>query len=113
MKKAKTAIKHKIRIKKEQGNICKYCNSNNPLIMTIDHRKPKSNGGENKDENLDCVCAICNYLKGCLSPKDFKEYMKGLIILHKLCKAKIKITGISLDIRPDHYPEFYDEAVKK
>lgn len=40
---------------------CSFCGKKNNL--TIDHIIPKSKGGTNKKENLQALCAPCNYKK--------------------------------------------------
>ena len=60
-------VEKKKKIKKKNNNTCKYCKCNNQLIMTVDHRIPKIRGGDNSEKNMDCVCNICNRLKGGLT----------------------------------------------
>ncbi len=48
----------KRRIKKRDGNKCVKCNSTNKL--SIDHIKPRAEGGMNDDNNLQTLCSKCH-----------------------------------------------------
>ena len=102
---AKKAKNNK-KIKNKENNICKYCNCNNQLIMTIDHRIPRIRGGEDTNKNKDCVCYICNQLKGGLTDKEFKRYLKALLILKDLEKIRIEIAQPRIIFNQHHYPDF-------
>ena len=97
-------IKVKNKIKK---NVCVYCGCNNPLMLTVDHKKPKRRGGKDDEKNLQSCCWVCNQLKGSLTDKEFKQYMKALKILFKLCKIKIDFPN-ELVLKPNwrHHPGF-------
>ena len=106
--------KKKRKIRKEKGDVCIYCNCNNPLMLTLDHKKAKVKGGKDDEENLDVTCWVCNKLKGALEPKDFIRYLSALTTLHELAKLNI-IWPNNLDIKfnPEHYPEFEIKKPKK
>jgi len=88
-KEAKQRILIKKKVLKEKGTACTYCNCNNPLMITLDHIVPKSQGGKLTTANCEPVCFVCNQLKGSLTKAQFKEYLKALKILFKLCKVKL------------------------
>lgn len=102
-------IKRNEKVKSDKGNKCRYCNCNNTLLLTIDHRLPKSRGGEDSEKNLDCVCWFCNQLKGSLTPTEFRSYLTGLKKLSKLHKIKIKLEPLELVFKPYHYPDYGKE----
>lgn len=77
------------RLKKKLGEKCVYCGCNNTLVLNIDHKKPTKRGGLDDDKNKQVTCFTCNYLKGALTDKEFKEYMKALKILKDLNKIKL------------------------
>lgn len=51
---------------------CQYCGkrSKDKSVMTIDHIKPKSKGGDSGWTNLVCACTKCNQRKGNKSLKE-------------------------------------------
>lgn len=49
-------------IKQSWGDKCVYCGSTENL--TIDHVKPKTQGGKDEARNLVCSCLSCNHAKG-------------------------------------------------
>ena len=109
--------KTKRKIRKEKGDVCVYCDCNNPLYLTLDHKKAKVKGGKDDEENCQVTCWACNQLKGALNHKDFLKYLEALKILHGLAKINIK-WPIQLDVKfnPHHYPEFEylsPEEIKK
>lgn len=60
--------------------------SNNEVMLTWDHVTPKSEGGTNDMKNAQCLCEICNGLKGNdKNPKDVKALRreKGLPIRYE------------------------------
>ena len=84
-----------------------YCNCNNPLMLTIDHKKARVNGGTDKEENLQVTCFVCNKLKGALSESDFKKYMEALITLYDLTKVSLVVPNdLNLKFRQDNFPSF-------
>lgn len=50
--------------------------ANRLILMTQDHRIPRSKGGSNGIDNLDTMCFTCNNAKGSLMPKEFLEKMR-------------------------------------
>ena len=77
--------------KDSRGNVCYYCKSNNPMIMTIDHKTPISRGGADDKDNMVCCCFICNHLKGSLTVNEFRKYMSSLRKLYELSKLSVDI----------------------
>lgn len=109
-------IKRKMTIKSKNNNTCRYCGCTNIMLMTIDHRIPLSRGGSDDDSNKDCVCYICNQLKGSLTPEEFKKYLKNLYGLYKLHKMKVVFVpnAFQLNFYPRHYPDFdLGKAIEK
>ena len=97
-------VADKRNFKNSKKNVCKYCNCNNPLIMTIEHSIPLSRGGEDNEKNKECVCWVCNQLKGALKPKEFKVYIKTLINLYNLHKVNIIFNKFNINFNPNYYP---------
>ncbi len=62
VKRKEIALTKKNIIRRDNGQ-CQYCGSTNG-IMTTDHVRPKSLGGEETWENLVCACVKCNNRKG-------------------------------------------------
>jgi hypothetical protein len=50
------------RIKENWNYECAYCGSDEDI--TLDHIKPRSQGGEDKSVNVLCACHECNQSKG-------------------------------------------------
>jgi hypothetical protein len=100
-------IKAKTKLKKKLGNKCVYCDCNNKLLLTIDHKMPKSRGGKDDDTNKQVCCWFCNQLKGSLTDNEFKKYLKSLYTLKELCKVRLKFPD-NLDVmfNANHYPDF-------
>ena len=92
---------------KKSNNIhCKYCNCENPLMMTKDHIIPKSLGGTDEESNIQTVCWVCNQLKGSLTHKQFLEYRKALKILVDLKKIRFDFPHeLSILFKQNHYPD--------
>lgn len=71
--KKKCAIRYELRDK--QGDKCYYCGcafAPDNYSSTIDHVKPKIEGGTNDISNLVAACIRCNYHKGSLSEAEFR-----------------------------------------
>ena len=100
----------KSELMKKKGLKCVYCNCTNPLLLTIDHKIPKAQGGTDDESNLQVCCWFCNQLKDRLLHQDFKKYYKSLISLWELKKVKLAL--------PDHinvlfFPGFRPIKVKE
>jgi len=104
--KINSEVKEKRMFKEKNNNVCKYCGCNNPLIMTIEHKVPIIRGGDDSEKNKACSCYVCNQLKGALTDKEFKKYMKSLKILYGLYKVTVKIVDVNVDFNPEYYPDF-------
>ncbi|MEX2671011.1 MAG: HNH endonuclease [Phycisphaeraceae bacterium] len=51
-------------------NICQYCGSRFPTNeLTLDHVKPRTQGGDSSWQNLVCACVACNSRKGGRTPE--------------------------------------------
>lgn len=60
-----------------QGSVCLYCHR--PLTAataTREHRKPRINGGLDRQDNIGASCEPCNKTKGHLSEGEFKNRIK-------------------------------------
>ena len=97
-------IKKKRELKKKKGEVCVYCNCNNKLLLTIDHKIPLSKGGEDVDSNKQVACAFCNFLKGNSLEKDFKLFLKNLYSLYDLGRIHAKINQFQLRFNPMGIP---------
>jgi 5-methylcytosine-specific restriction endonuclease McrA len=65
---AKTVFSDLIRsgVRHRGGNCCEFCKSQDkfsPVLFTLDHAFPLSEGGTNDFENLIYCCSLCNRLK--------------------------------------------------
>jgi 5-methylcytosine-specific restriction endonuclease McrA len=62
-------------IKEYFNNTCVYCgNSYETNELTLDHVKPKCQGGEDLTSNLVCCCFSCNQEKG---SNNWLEFMRA------------------------------------
>ena len=85
--------------------VCVFCGCDNVLNLTIDHKLALSRGGADDDKNKQVACWVCNNLKDSYTNKEFKEYMKALKILHKLCVVKMMMpSNIPIKFRQGFYP---------
>jgi len=91
-------------LKKKLGEQCIYCNCNNPLVLTIDHKNPLIRGGPDEDSNKQVTCFTCNQLKGGLNDKEFKQYMKALKILKEVNKLKLDVKQAPLLFSSHAFP---------
>lgn len=58
-------IKTRFNIFKRDNFTCQYCGRKSPeVILTLDHKYPKSKGGANTEDNLITACKECNHGKG-------------------------------------------------
>ena len=112
-KKIKEKIKDKLLFKKKNGSACVYCGCCNPLLITIDHIVPTSRGGPDTEDNKQVCCTTCNQLKGSLNDEEFKEYLKALIILHKLCKINIPAPNVKINFNQSYHPLNLENAEDK
>lgn len=55
---------HKNSVERYHLNLYGYDKDGNEILMTKDHIIPKSLGGENKVENYQTMCKLCNKMKG-------------------------------------------------
>lgn len=59
---------------------CPYCGTAiDALSASLDHAMPITRGGSLGLENLTAICAMCNRLKGALTPSEFKELMQWVL----------------------------------
>lgn len=63
----------RIRILERDGFRCRYCRDR---AITLDHLKPRSQGGSNEDSNLVACCVPCNSRKGPRTP-----HQAGMVVL--------------------------------
>ena len=63
---------------------CWYCGCL-PEDLTVDHAKPRSRGGQNRDDNLLPACRYCNNLKGNCSVSEFRKFVKVRVIRNLMC----------------------------
>jgi len=91
-------------LKKKLGERCVYCGCNNKLLLNLDHKIPKSNGGKGLKKNRQVTCIFCNYLKGNLSQKEFKVFLKNLYSLYDLGKLNIRVNQFKIRFSPNGFP---------
>jgi 5-methylcytosine-specific restriction endonuclease McrA len=64
---------------------CWYCGCLPEDDLTVDHAKPRSRGGQNRDENLLPACRYCNNEKGNLTVSEFRKFVKVRVIRNLMC----------------------------
>jgi 5-methylcytosine-specific restriction endonuclease McrA len=90
------------------GNRCQYCGqrfSTNEL--SLDHVKPRSQGGKTTWENIVCCCLDCNVKKGGRTPQQ-----ANMKIIQKPVKPK-RSPAVSIKLSSDRYrswKQFLDNA---
>ena len=60
-----------------QGMKCNYCDQVMDKYQ-IDHIVPIARGGDNKNENLQLLCAPCNRQKGAKTDNEYREYLNAI-----------------------------------
>lgn len=87
---------------KRDGNRCVYCGSRDNL--TIDHVKPKSQGGRDSWDNLVAACQRCNAKKGSMTPEQ-----AGLSMTHKPFRPSFVmfLSNFAGNVREDWRPYLY------
>lgn len=79
---------------------CFYCGE--PIKwedFTIDHVKPRSNGGKNRKANYVCSCRDCNNIKGNMSVEQFEEFINNLHVVmrnNQLLRVFLKHFKVSI-----------------
>jgi 5-methylcytosine-specific restriction endonuclease McrA len=90
------------------GNLCQYCGKTFPTKeLTLDHVKPRVQGGGNAWTNLVCACVKCNARKGGRTPEQ-----AGMRLIRVPMKPK-RNPAISLRLGSPKYESwkaFLDEA---
>jgi 5-methylcytosine-specific restriction endonuclease McrA len=62
----------------EQRGRCHYCFDRlHARNVTADHRKARSRGGSSLSSNIVAACQPCNFLKGAMGDKAFKNAIKA------------------------------------
>lgn len=65
----------------EAGGRCRLCGREITVsTMTIDHIIPLVMGGTNSIDNLQCVCEVCNRIKGSTLPDEFMEHVTNIFL---------------------------------
>jgi len=93
------------KLKKKLGEKCVYCGCTNKLVLTIDHKKPRVRGGEDIDKNKQVTCMICNWLKGGLTPTEFKKYYYALGVMKDLIKINLVFKDIKILFNSSGHPK--------
>jgi 5-methylcytosine-specific restriction endonuclease McrA len=60
-----------------QGMRCNYCEQTMSDYQ-IDHIVPIARGGDNRNENLQLLCAPCNRQKGAKTDSEYREYLNAI-----------------------------------
>ena len=66
------------RLYDQQGGRCLYCGEELNGRYQLDHKRPKSRGGNESPENLCCACERCSRLKHHETAEEFMDYLKSL-----------------------------------
>lgn len=93
---------------------CAYCGEKIDFNkMSVDHIKPKSQGGEGNIKNLNPSCIACNCMKGKLDLQAYKDKLQNHIThLMKFMKFQIAIKYGQVQI-VDKKISFYFEGLQK
>jgi 5-methylcytosine-specific restriction endonuclease McrA len=69
------------RLLNERGYVCEYCGRkiNDTDKATLDHKNPKTNGGNDDENNLAVACMTCNKLKGDMKWGRWKKLLRHLL----------------------------------
>ena len=85
-------LENKKELLRRSSNTCVYCSCELTLEnMTVDHIKPKSEGGSNMLYNMAACCYKCNNLKSDMDHKMFIELIKedgGIEKIREIVKLK-------------------------
>jgi len=62
---AKNYQKHKYAVYRRDNFTCRACGLYDEygMALTLDHIKPRSKGGADTQDNLQCLCQVCNSMK--------------------------------------------------
>lgn len=60
-------------VMERDGYKCVYCGENDRSQLTVDHKIPRSIGGDNSLSNLCCCCRECNNVKDNLTEEQFRQ----------------------------------------
>lgn len=66
----------------KQGGVCFYCGDamnrtmNHPKAASMDHKIPRSCGGNKIEDNIVACCRTCNSLKGSQSAEEFMRKIR-------------------------------------
>lgn len=109
-------LKKRIQVLKHGGCRCAYCGVElKPNNFTIDHKYPKSKGGDSSIKNLKPSCRFCNHIKGPLNIKEFKNLLLELshfeTVLGKKVKSKFNLGGENAIVK-FYYEEKKDERCR-
>jgi hypothetical protein len=70
----------------KKGGLCWFCGG---VAETVDHAKPRSRGGSNRDDNLYPACFRCNNLKSDCTVAEFRRIVRLLVCRSLLSKGII------------------------
>ena len=62
-----------------QGGACALCGENLALARHLDHKIPKSRGGESRASNYQFLCPTCNMAKGALTNEEFLAHIGKIL----------------------------------
>lgn len=71
---------------------CLYCKedlSQKPEGCHLDHKTPRSRGGENVIENITVACGACNRLKHTMTELEFRAFLKAYVQRFNKLDAKV------------------------
>src|SRR3954471_19309441 len=90
------------------GNRCQYCGKRMPTTeLSLDHVKPKSQGGKSSWENIVCCCVKCNVKKGGRTPDQARMHL----ITKPVKPKRSPVINIRLaDERYHSWKQFLDNA---
>ena len=90
------------------SNKCQYCGRKFPTTeLSLDHVKPKSQGGRSSWENIVCCCVACNVKKGGRTPEQARMHL----ITKPIKPKRSPVINIRLaDQRYASWKQFLDNA---
>ncbi len=88
----KTTIKlNRRNIYARDHNLCQYCGKHFPTTeLSLDHVKPRSQGGGSSWQNLVCCCVRCNSRKGGRTPLQAQMRLITKPVKPRRCPAVVK-----------------------
>jgi 5-methylcytosine-specific restriction endonuclease McrA len=79
---ARAKTEKRARIIAERGAFCACCGESIPAVLTLDHIRPRAEGGTSAADNLQVLCLGCNDAKGRQAFCPHEQIVRGLMFEH-------------------------------